>query len=353
MTSDGREKALFTGYTTPRAPQLHELLHRMRSDGVLRVALEVSSEGIELGRVEGCRFSAAVFTNLTQDHLDFHGDMESYYLSKQRLFTKTGADGGRMIVSQDDSYGKRLAAYIDEHFPGRLESVLEPISAVPSVSVRFQRMNAALAVQAAFESDRDRERALKSLEDLPEIPGRFNLIFPGEDKGEEHSIFGVVDYAHSPAALENLLREVRSLSVEFLICVFGCGGDRDRTKRFPMGEIAARYSDAIILTDDNPRNENPPEIRKEIARGIRSEIAKEVKENGRKIEFLEIGERRGAIEAAVELAIKQNLHPAAVVVAGKGHEEYQITGSQRIEFSDKKELKAAFERYEKVETKRY
>lgn len=348
-----------TGYTTPRSPQLHGLLAEMRDAGVTHVALEVSSEALALGRLEGLTFAHAIFTNLTPDHLDYHGDMEAYYLAKRRLFEMTLASAGAMTVAVDGEPGKRLVRELrGMDTTAKIQAVSAPFVERLPAPTSFNRMNASLAITAGVTAE-ERERALELLADHAPVPGRFERVDPpitaggaiGDDARAQ--VFGIVDYAHTPDALENVLREARGLGLLYLVCVFGCGGDRDRTKRAPMGEIAGRLADTVIVCDDNPRTEDPPSIRAEILAGVRkSSYNLSDEDDVRKSSYnsdrapgervLEIGDRRAAIRRGVELLIAAAERPAAVLVAGKGHEDYQIFADRRIEFSDRRELEEAF-----------
>ncbi|MCR9143180.1 MAG: UDP-N-acetylmuramoyl-L-alanyl-D-glutamate--2,6-diaminopimelate ligase [bacterium] len=358
-----------TGYTTPRSPQLQEILRRMLDDGVRCVALEVSSEALALGRLAGSEFSAAGFTNLSVDHLDFHGDFESYYQAKRMLFSMTAATGGAIVVARATEHGDRLAQEFAQH--ARCTAIDAPFIERLPAPTRFNQWNATLACvlaeQTRMPTDEPapREKIAQLLATHADIPGRFVRV-PGRRAGsgeraggagtiDEDSdaldLYGIVDYAHTPDALENLLNETRSLGARTLVCVFGCGGDRDRGKRPLMGAIAARLADAVIVCDDNPRQENPAKIRAEIlagAREIRDARATptDLTSSRESLPALsEIGERRQAIRRGVELAVQAcaaQATPAVVVVAGKGHEEYQIFADGRIDFSDVSELKAAF-----------
>ena len=345
----GVEFAEQTGYTTPRAPELQRILASLRDRGIRRVVLEASSEGLNLGRLWGCRFACAVFTNLTRDHLDHHGTMEHYFESKRLLLEMAARDGGRIIVWGDDPAGQRLA----REFP-EAELLMEAdVEAMP-MPARFQRVNAALVRQALTGQGGLHllrgEVSARVQEELPEIlariapvPGRFNVIVPA-DAPERSGIVGVVDYAHTPDAVRNVLSAARDLGADRIVCVLGCGGDRDRGKRGPMGAVAAELADCLIVTDDNPRTEDPAPIRAAILAGARGAI--EAERVGRPVmELREIASRRDAIRSAVEWArlLSRDVRSVAVVVAGKGHEEEQIFAHGREPFSDVQELQAAFD----------
>ena len=326
--------------TTPEAPLIQGLLAEMVADGTRAAAMEVSSHSLALDRVEGCRFDVAVFTNLTRDHLDFHGDMESYYEAKKRLFAlrKPGACG---VINADDPYGARLLAEVappiasfspsgaaaefrvengrcdlsgvafDLAYPGGRLPVASPLLG------RFQLSNLAGAATAALCLGIPPADIAAAIASVKNVPGRLERV----DAGQSYTI--LVDYAHTPDALERLLQAVRELTDRKILLVFGCGGDRDRGKRAPMGEIAGRLADIAIATSDNPRSEDPEAILKEVEVGLAASGA---------TKYLKIADRGEAIRQAIELA-----NPGTVVViAGKGHETTQVIGAREIPFDDRK-----------------
>src|SRR4051812_252395 len=267
--------------TTPEAIDLQRTFREMLDGGDVACAMEISSHALELRRAEGIRCAAAVFTNLSQDHLDFHPDMESYFLAKRMLFE---TDPGVRIASADDEYGRRLA----EEFPGTLtfgidagdlraldvrsdaagsDFTLRGEEGEWSVRLgmpgRFNVLNALGAWAAARALGAAPEPLLATLADPPRVPGRFEPV----DEGQPFSV--VVDYSHKPAALENVLQAARGIAQGRVIVVFGAGGDRDRAKRPVMGEIGARLADRAIITSDNPRSEDPEAIVAEVAAGVR------------------------------------------------------------------------------------
>ena len=321
--------------TTPDALSLHRELGMLRAGGIDHVALEASSQGLDQRRVDGIRFNAVAFTNLSRDHLDYHADMEAYRDAKVRLFTDLIVEGGAAVVNVDDpeyepfmfaalSRGVTLltvgleGAWFEiksikndgygQFVTGRL--VGEPVSFHLPLTGAFQVSNAIVALGLAVSTGAPADKAVAALSTLKGARGR--LEFVGEHNGA--AIF--VDYAHKPMALETALASLRPYATSKLHVVFGAGGDRDKGKRPMMGEIAARMADEIIVTDDNPRSEDARAIRAEIlaaAPGAR-----------------EIGDRRAAIETAV-----RSLQPGDVLlVAGKGHEDYQIVGTTKHHFSD-------------------
>ncbi|MEX0881235.1 MAG: UDP-N-acetylmuramoyl-L-alanyl-D-glutamate--2,6-diaminopimelate ligase [Thermoanaerobaculia bacterium] len=326
--------------TTPEAPLIQELLAELVEDGVPAAAMEVSSHALVLDRVEGCRFDVAVFTNLTRDHLDFHGDMESYYAAKKRLL-ELRKPGGFGVVNADDPYGQRLlaeaappvASFSPSGGPAddRAESVVcdlsgtsfDVVSAAGRFRIaspllgRFQVGNLLGAAAAAARLGIPPAEVAPAAAGVENVPGRLERV----EAGQTYPI--LVDYAHTPDALERLLEAVRELTDRKVILVFGCGGDRDRGKRAPMGEIAGRLADIAIATSDNPRSENPEAILRDVEAGLISSGA---------TKYLKVVERREAIRQALELA-----NPGTVVViAGKGHESTQAIGSLEIPFDDRK-----------------
>lgn len=329
---DGKEKRLETGFTTPRAGDLHRILADMLSDGVTHVAMEASSEALHLGRLSGCHFAACGFINLTVDHLNYHGDMESYFDAKMELLRLTADSNGSMVVFVSGDYGERAREVAESLEPDNL-FVLRDIPELDlPVPTEFNRINANMAIHLSGVVGDDLSRAKESLKNLPPIPGRFNVITPGDVSVKKARRYGIVDYAHTPDALESVLREAKRFGARRIACVIGCGGDRDRTKRPVMGGIAARFSDIAFITDDNPRSEDPAHIRREVLQG-----ALDVNASAR-----EIPGRREAIAEAVKWLAAVSELPAAVVVAGKGHESVQIFKDRREHFSDAEELRAAF-----------
>lgn len=330
-------------HTTPGLIDLHRYFSRMRSAGVSHVAMEVSSHALDQGRVDGCRFGAAVFTNLTQDHLDYHGTMEAYFGSKRKLFDQTS---GQRLINLDDPWGKILH---DEYkgrswgygierkgeiYPSRIESGFDGIqmtvqSPVGEIGVasslvgRYNVYNLLAAAGVGISLGLSAKEISSGIASMTGVPGRFEKI----DLGQDFTV--IVDYAHTEDALSRLLEAVSLLSPRRIITVFGCGGDRDRGKRPKMGKVAARFSGKVLLTSDNPRGEPPLSILQEIEAGIRSEAAS--------VDYEVIPNRREAIRRAVGLAETGD----AVVIAGKGHENDQIIGSERLPFDDREEARAA------------
>ncbi len=329
---DGKEKRVDTGFTTPRAGELHRILMEMHADGVTHVAMEASSEALHLGRLSGCHFAACGFINLTVDHLNYHGDMESYFDAKMELLRLTAQSGGRIVVFVSGEFGERALRTAEDLQADRVEILRDIPELDLPVPTEFNRINAHVALHLAVAGGADIAKAKQSLADLPPIPGRFNVITPRDEGVRSAHRYGIVDYAHTPDALESVLRETRRFGAKKIACVIGCGGDRDRSKRPLMGGIAARFSDAAFITDDNPRSEDPAAIRREVLTG-----ALDVDKSAR-----EIPDRREAIVEAVKWLANVQDFPAAVLVAGKGHESVQIFKDRREHFSDSEELRKAF-----------
>jgi UDP-N-acetylmuramoyl-L-alanyl-D-glutamate--2,6-diaminopimelate ligase len=327
--------------TTPEAPDLQQLLREMVGEGAGACAMEVSSHALALKRVAFMRFAAAVFTNLTRDHLDFHGDMESYFRAKKQLFEML-PPSAPAILNVDDPRGAELAASVDRPVTYAIDHDADVRPAVLSAALDGVRMDvrtprglvhvaahlpgrpnvsnmlAAIAVGIAF--DLPVSAIEEGISDVALVPGRFEVVSDADS-----DVAVVVDYAHTDDALKNLLETARPLARGRLITVFGCGGDRDRTKRPLMGAVAARLSDRVVLTSDNPRSEDPARIIDEIRSGIGTGAQARGAPN-----VLVIVDRRAAIERAVEDAKPGDL----VVVAGKGHEKTQVIGDRVIPFDD-------------------
>jgi len=326
--------------TTPEAPDVQRMLRQMVDEGCGACVLEVSSHALALRRVDGTQFAAGVFTNLTRDHLDFHAHMEDYFVAKRRLFEMLPKDAPA-VVNLDDPRGTALAELADKPItyainrqadvtPGPLSFSLDglrfdlrtPQGVVHVRSHLVGRPNvynilAATATATALGVPLDAIE--RGLERLPGVPGRFEVV-----SGADDDITVVVDYAHTDDALRNLLETARPLAERRLITVFGCGGDRDRTKRPLMGMVAARLSDVVVITSDNPRSEDPARIIEEAKRGAQPEVR-----NG-DTELRTIVDRRDAIYEAVRLARAGDV----VLVAGKGHEKYQEVGGRVLPFDD-------------------
>jgi UDP-N-acetylmuramoyl-L-alanyl-D-glutamate--2,6-diaminopimelate ligase len=346
--------------TTPQSPELHRLFADMADAGATHVAMEVSSHALALDRVRDCEWDGAIFTNLTRDHLDFHPDMESYFAAKQTLFTELLAHSTKprrfAVVNRGDAYGRRLAESLREGlvtFGLGDDADVAPIDVERSITglrgeLRFGEKRVAFssplvgdahlenilaAAAAAWADDIPLETIVDGIARCPGIPGRMERV----DGGAPFAV--LVDYAHSPDALERAVRVLRSLAERRLIVVFGCGGDRDRGKRPLMGEAAARIADLVILTSDNPRTEDPLKILHEIERGVVEAGLESIQEGaarrGEESGYLVIADRRHAIRLAIEIARPSDI----VLIAGKGHEPYQILGTEKFPFDDREEAR--------------
>ena len=335
------ERVLPALRTTPESLDLAELLAQIRDAGCRAAAMEVSSHALAQDRTRGLEWNVAVFTNLTQDHLDFHGTMASYFEAKAKLFTQLGAQQKKRtpvaIVNIDDRYGEQLLNKIDKNvriitygrsiradfrasnprveFSGtsyqldaRGKSYLVRVPLIGTFNVS----NSAAALAATNALGINLRDAVLSIGKSPQIPGRLELV-PAK---RQFQVF--VDYAHTPDALGNVLRTLRELEPHRLITVFGCGGDRDRQKRPMMGDIVDQYADYAIITSDNPRTEDPDAIITEIEKGVRS------------TRYEKITDRTNAIDRAVALAQPRDI----VLIAGKGHENYQEFADYTVPFDD-------------------
>jgi UDP-N-acetylmuramoyl-L-alanyl-D-glutamate--2,6-diaminopimelate ligase len=326
--------------TTPEAPDVQAMLRQMADEGCGACVMEVSSHALALRRVDGTRFAAGVFTNLTRDHLDFHDGMEDYFAAKRRLFEMLPADAPA-VLNLDDPRGVSLVDVVRRPVtyaisrsadvsPGPLGFALTGLrfeirTPAGLVQVRSRLVgrpnvyNILAACAAAVALDVPRAAIETGLEQLAGVPGRFELASAPDD-----DITVVIDYAHTDDALRNLLETARPLAEHRLITVFGCGGDRDRSKRPLMGMVAARLSDVVVVTSDNPRSEDPARIIDEVNRGAQPEL------RGGGTELISIVDRRQAIAEAVRRARAGDV----VLVAGKGHEKYQEVGGRVLPFDD-------------------
>ena len=329
-------------FTTPEAPEVQALLRQMVEHGAAACVMEVSSHALAMRRVDRTRFRAAVFTNLTRDHLDFHADMADYFDAKRRLFDML-PPGAPAVVNLDDPAGRRLAGLVGEPVtyavdqpaalrPERVESTragtrldvptprgrLRLRSPLPG---RVNAYNLLAAAGAAFALDLPLTAIEQGVEELDGVPGRFEVVSsPADD------VWVMVDFAHTDDALRAALEAVRVLGAGRLVSVFGCGGDRDRAKRPLMGAVAARLCDVVVLTSDNPRSEDPERIIDEIRRGL---LATADEAGG--CRHLAITDRRAAIGRAIAEAEPGD----AVVIAGKGHERVQVIGNEQLPFEDR------------------
>jgi UDP-N-acetylmuramoyl-L-alanyl-D-glutamate--2,6-diaminopimelate ligase len=333
-------------HTTPFAVDLQRQLAEAVAAGCQFAVMEVSSHALAQQRVLGCEFAVSVFTNLTQDHLDFHPDMEDYFEAKAKLFNPEYLQG-KAIINADDAYGQRLIAqrprestwtystqdftadlwadqltYGAEGISGLLHTPHGDIAFTSPLVGQYNLENLLAAVGAALYLGLDLKTIVQTLPNFPGVPGRMERvqIVPDQD------ISVIVDYAHTPDSLENLLKAARPFVKGQLICVFGCGGDRDRTKRPLMGGIAANLADQVFVTSDNPRTEDPEQILQDILAGIPKDATPIV-----------IADRARSIEAAILQAQPGD----SVLIAGKGHEDYQILGTEKIHFDDREQARSA------------
>ena len=344
-------------YTTSFAIPLQSQLNEAVKAGVKFAAMEVSSHALSQNRVAGCDFSGAVFTNLSRDHLDYHDSMESYFEAKASLFRSHIVDYGdpRSVINIDDEWGAILAEELDKRcwtcslrersktkkkpdlfisdlritqdgYKGKLHTPNGSGNFCSQLIGEFNLMNILQAIGILVQRGLPLNDLLFALNKFPGVPGRMQVINIDGFKVKDGYPLVIVDYAHTPDGLQKALIASRSLTRQKLICVFGCGGDRDKGKRSAMGEIASKFSDFVIVTSDNPRQENPNEIMKDIQKGmtVDSECCVE-KERSK----------------AIQLAISKASDKDVVLIAGKGHEDYQILKDQTIYFDDRKEAKKA------------
>ena len=353
--------------TTPEGPDLQRFLANMLSAGVSHTVMEVASHALDLHRVEGCRFDVGVFTNLSQDHLDYHKDMETYFQAKTKMFTRylTGnvlPGGPRAVINIDDEYGQRLAAMLGRKAltvsmtgPADLTAKhIETGRVGLSATIKTPRgefdvhtcilgglnlYNFLSAAGAALLLGLDYKRIVTGLEAVKGVPGRLERVGGNDD------FLVLVDFAHTPDALERVLEAARALGPKRLITVFGCGGDRDRTKRPIMGRAAGSLSDLAIITSDNPRTEDPLAIIEEIEAGLSDLQLKKSEPAVLAPDFAsgtytKVPDRRAAIRLACRVMKPGDL----LMIAGKGHEDYQILGTTKIHFDDREEAQNALTR---------
>lgn len=331
-----------SGRTTPESYDLQKAFRQMVDEGVTHTFMEVTSHALQLKRVVGCHFNGAIFTNLSQDHLDFHQNMESYFAQKARLFREhlvtSEKEGLWAVINWDDPYGRTLAGdlpakvwrfsqkepveiYLENCTPsweGLKLKVRTPVGSKDFVSPllgRFQVVNLLAGIAAAMALEMPLAVIAGGIASFSGVPGRLEVI--SNDK--KMRIF--VDYAHTPAALSVVLDSLRELGPKRLITVFGCGGDRDRGKRPKMGKIASQQSDLVVITSDNPRTEAPEKIIDAILEGVEPSTKNHV-----------LVDRREAIAKALALAKEGD----CLLIAGKGHETYQEVAGKKIDFDDRK-----------------
>jgi UDP-N-acetylmuramoyl-L-alanyl-D-glutamate--2,6-diaminopimelate ligase len=334
FTAAGRRAAVIgtlTGArTTPEAPELQEQLARMVSDGIRSVAMEVSSHALALHRVDGTAYTVAVFTNLGRDHLDFHRDVDDYFEAKARLFTAVftrqaviavDSEPGQILAERAAQAGLAVEGYTLDDVEGLTVGIASSCFRWQGVDVavplggRFNAANALAAATAARVLGLDPATIAAGIAAAPPVPGRFEAV----DAGQPFAV--IVDYAHTPDGLEEVLGAARDAAQGHdVIAVFGCGGDRDRAKRPLMGAVAARLADAVVITSDNPRSEDPAAIISDVLAGIADQRHVVVE-----------ADRRRAIATAVVAARPGDV----VVVAGKGHETVQVIGDREYPFDDR------------------
>ena len=339
-----------TGLTTPDPVNLQKIIANLVADQASTVAIEVSSHSLVLGRVSALEFNTAVFTNLTQDHLDFHGDMASYGNAKAKLLTYPNLKYA--VLNADDAWAKNLLKQkpasisaitfsvndgtadiylrnLELTTKGATAEIHTPWGVAKLVSSfigKFNLSNLLAVIAAVCVDGADLKSVVELVPQLQAAPGRMQLIELGDS---QQDVQVIVDYAHTPDALANSLRAIREHTQSRVWTVFGCGGDRDKTKRPLMGRIAEKYSDYLIITNDNPRSEEPSAIAADIIRGLHNPNA-----------CLVIADRAQAIDFAVQQAKSGDL----ILIAGKGHEDYQLFADQKISFSDLKQARIALQR---------
>lgn len=342
-----------TAYTTPFAVELQQQLATAVDAGCEFGVMEVSSHALVQSRVLGCPFVVAVFCNLTQDHLDYHKDMEDYFAAKALLFSPDYLQG-QAIINADDAYGQRLITglnrekvwsysvndNISDFYTSNLNYQPQGVNGIlhtPKGNIPFQSPlvgkynleNLLAAVAVVLHLGLDLSLVAEAIPNFPGVPGRMERV----QVTPEQDISVFVDYAHTPDSLENLLKAARPFIPGKMICLVGCGGDRDRTKRPKMGKIAAQLADVAIFTSDNPRTENPDKILEDILAGVPPTIKPIV-----------IGDRATAIRTAILEAEPGD----GVLLAGKGHEDYQILGTEKIHFDDREQAYSALQSRLKV-----
>ena len=330
---------LALGHTTPDPVQLHMQLSRLKREGIEHLAIEASSHGLDQYRLDGVRISVAGFTNITRDHLDYHADFEHYFSAKMRLFSELLTPGGVAVINADAPHAQEVIAIARKRaLPvltvGEKGDAIRILSREPQMSGQkiqlrcegrdtavdlplvgeFQVSNALIAAGLAIGSGESAIRVFAALESLKGAPGRMELVAFAKSGAPIY-----VDYAHTPDAMETVLAALRPHVKNQLMIVFGCGGERDSGKRPLMGAAACKFADVAIVTDDNPRGEDPASIRREALKGCPG--------------AQEIGDRRMAIRSGIEMLRAGD----ALILAGKGHEEGQIVGTEVLPFSERKE----------------
>ncbi len=374
--------------TTPESLDLHRILAEMINQGITHVVMEVSSHAIDQHRIANCWFDVGVFTNLSQDHLDYHGDMDSYWSCKKRLFTENLMSGPKKsrtlaVINCDDTRGKELALELKGEsskvevfelsdnmirpsnikcepsgITGRLSTIKGDFDFKSSLVGKHNLKNIISVTGVGIALNLPLDVIKAGIEDVTRIPGRLEVIPNTAGR------FVYVDYAHTPDALENVLSSLRSIlrsgalrsiAQGRIICVFGCGGDRDKGKRHQMGEIAGRLCDIAVITSDNPRTEAPMDIIAQTLNGMRktsmgeglparNALACEAGGGGGEKGYVVEPDRKKAIELAVTISRPDDI----ILIAGKGHETYQIIGNKIVSFDDRKEAETALKNLQKL-----
>ncbi|GEN30340.1 UDP-N-acetylmuramoyl-L-alanyl-D-glutamate--2,6-diaminopimelate ligase [Cerasibacillus quisquiliarum] len=343
------DKAIETNNTTPDALNLQKAFRKMRDEDVNVAMMEVSSHALDQGRVFGCRFDTAIFTNLSQDHLDYHKDMNDYLRAKSLLFSQLGNDYPLnqkrfAIINEDDvasallkkstgqyvlTYGyhkqadvmaKNVKLHID-HTSFQLETPIGSIDIQSRLIGLFNVYNMLAAASAAICHNVSLHTIKEALESMTGVDGRFEPVVVGQDFGV------IVDYAHTPDSLENVLTTIQEFANKKITVVVGCGGDRDRSKRPLMAQVAVKYADEAVFTSDNPRTEDPNQIIEDMVQGL----------NEKETNYTVIVDRKKAIEYAIQKAESEDI----VIIAGKGHETYQQIGTEKIHFDDREVAREA------------
>ncbi|MDR0678058.1 MAG: UDP-N-acetylmuramoyl-L-alanyl-D-glutamate--2,6-diaminopimelate ligase [Holosporaceae bacterium] len=331
--------------TSPDCVELHRILHTLCESGIKNIAMETTSQAIDQHRIDEIRFNLCAFTNLSQDHLDYHKTFENYWNAKERLFSELADDNSIFVVNDDDKYSEKIYEIaqnrgikcfsygrssndikimdiIAKEYNQRVKISFfgKEISFVLPLQGAFQVYNSVCAAVTAHLLGLDLEKIIDHLPKLQSINGRLELI------AQLGATSVYIDYAHTPDALKNALLALRNHAKKRIITVFGCGGNRDQQKRILMGEVAQKFSDFTIITDDNPRNEDPEQIRKMILQGCP--------------EATEIGDRKEAIEFAINMSSDGDI----LLIAGKGHEIYQQKEGESLDFSDRKTILEAVQK---------
>lgn len=338
--------------TTPDVVDLQHILQQMVEAGVSHCIMEVSSHALALGRVAGVEYDTAVFTNLTQDHLDFHKTFENYLAAKCKLFVGLSENSQHKapkgaVINVDDPYGQRVldvtkvpvitysaeakgslnahdVTMTSKHSSYRVDYQGKSYTVSMNTTGLFNVYNTLAAIGACLQEDLSMDAIDKALMTFTAVPGRFELV----DEGQDFAV--VVDYAHTPDGLENILKTAKAIVENRIIVVFGCGGDRDATKRPIMGRFAAQYGDLIFVTSDNPRTEDPVKILKDVEVGVKEGLREDAS-------YTVIEDRATAIEEAIAAAGPGDV----VIIAGKGHETYQILKDKTIHFDDREVARQA------------